>query len=117
MYMCVGERHFGMYSVGESVNIKCADPDAFLVSWINSTGEVISYGLKSATLTINSITDGHHGHEYTCRIKPSSETTRDFNYTIIIISRSLLTVVAIIDVEIFILLLVTVKACPYCNHL
>lgn len=86
MVFLLGESHFGMYSVGETVNISCGDPNGFLVVWLSSTGEVISYGLTSAALNINSITDRHHEQEYTCRIQ-SPEATRDLNYTIIIISK------------------------------
>lgn len=81
-----GESHFGMYSVGEAVNINCAPRSASssLVQWLNSTGELISFGLKSVTLTISQITDRHHGLGYTCRIL--SESTRDLNYTLIVLS-------------------------------
>ena len=73
-----------MYSIGEAVNIDCVDPNSFVVSWKNSMGTVITFGYKSATLTINSIMDIHHEEEYTCTIE-SSGAVRDLNYTIIVI--------------------------------
>ncbi len=77
-----------MYSVGESVSINCADTTGStnLVQWLNSTGTVLSFGSASITLTINLVTDRHHGLEYICRIH-SSGNTRDLNYTIIVLSK------------------------------
>ena len=76
-----------MYSVGESVSISCADTtgSAILVQWLNSAGRVLTSGSGSVTLTINLITDRHHGLEYTCRIH-SLGVTRDLNYTIFVLS-------------------------------
>lgn len=86
LFIGAGEKHFGMYSVGEAVSINCAPTSemASLVLWLNSTGELISFGLRSATLTIGHMTDKHHGLEYTCRIVSGS--IRDLNYTLTILS-------------------------------
>ena len=75
-----------MYSVGEAVNINCADTtgSANLVQWLNSTGTVLSSGSTYATLPIALITDRLHGAEYTCRTY-LSRVTRDSNYTIFVL--------------------------------
>ncbi len=80
-----------MYSVGETVAISCVDTTGStnLVQWLNSTGSVLMFGSTSITLTIGTITDRHHGLEYTCRIHLTSEVTQDLNYTIFILSESL----------------------------
>ena len=76
-----------MYAIGEEVNINCVDTSntAEQVEWLNSTGTVLISSLSSTvTLNIDTITDEHHGHTYTCRIR-SSETVHDINYSIIVL--------------------------------
>lgn len=77
-----------MYSAGEAVNLNCVDTtgSANLVQWLNSTGVVLTSGSTAATLSINVVTDRHHGLRYTCRIH-SSGSSRDLNYTIIVLSK------------------------------
>lgn len=82
-----GVSHFGMYAIGEEVNINCVDTSnsAEQVEWLNSTGTVLIFSLSSTvTLNIDAITDEHHGLTYTCRIR-SSETVHDINYNIIVL--------------------------------
>ena len=82
-----GVSHFGMYTAGEEVNINCVDSHetAEQVEWLNSTGTVLIFSLSSVvTLTIDTITDEHHGLDYTCRIR-SSGTTHDISYNIIVL--------------------------------
>ena len=77
-----------MYSAGEGVNINCVDSSgtADLMQWLNSTGTVLASSLStSVTLTINSITDQHHGLNYVCRIH-SPGVIRDLNHEIIVLS-------------------------------
>ena len=80
-----------MYSIGEAVNLNCADTtgSANLVQWLNSTGMVLTFSSTSVTLTISLLTDEHHGIEYTCRIH-SSGVLSDLNYTIIVLSKLLI---------------------------
>ena len=76
-----------MYSAGEAVTISCVDSSgtADLVQWIDPEGTVLTSSLSTTvTLTLNSITDQHHGLDYVCRIR-SSGVTRDLNYTIIVL--------------------------------
>lgn len=83
--MFVGASHFGMYAVGEEVNVNCVDTSktADRVEWLNSTETVLIFSLSSTvTLNINMITDEHHGRIYTCRIR-SSGVEHDINYYII----------------------------------
>lgn len=95
--MLPGESHFGMYSVGEAVNLNCVDTSGSenLVQWLNSTGTVLTFGMASVTLTINLITDRHHALQYTCRVHSSSGVTQDLNYTFIVLSEFLLCMVMI----------------------
>lgn len=85
----VGENQLGLYSVGESVSLYCADTfgSANLVQWLDSAGTVLASSSTSVTLNINLITDRHHGAEYTCRIQ-SFGSNRDLNYTSIVLSES-----------------------------
>ena len=84
-----------MYSVGEAVDIYCADTtgSANLVLWLNSTGTVLSSGSTSATLPIALITDRLHGEEYTCRT-----LSQDSNYTIFVLSEFIATISIIPEV-------------------
>lgn len=91
MYIFIGESRFGMYSIGEAVTISCTDTTglASSVQWVNATGTVLSSSsTSSATLTINTITDQHHENEYICRIHLSG-SSRDLNYTTIVLSKFL----------------------------
>lgn len=79
-----------MYSVGEAVTINCADTtgSSNLVQWLNSTDSetvLTSSSTSSVTLTINTVTDRHHGRKYICRIQSPGDS-RDIHYTIIILS-------------------------------
>lgn len=85
--LLTGETLFGMYSTGEAVTISCVDSSgtADLVQWIDPMGTVLTSSLSTTvTLTINSITDQHHGLDYICRIH-SSGVTHGLNYTIIVL--------------------------------
>ena len=82
-----GTSHFGMYAIGEEVNINCVDTSetSEQVEWLNSTGSVLIFSLSSTvTLNIDTITDEHHGLTYTCRIR-SSENINDIRYSIFVL--------------------------------
>ena len=78
---------FGLYSVGEAVDLNCADTagSSNVVQWLNSAGAVLASGSTSATLSYSVLTDGHHGTELTCRILAG--VVRDSDYTIIVLSK------------------------------
>ena len=82
----VGEGHFGMYSIGESVTLNCADTtgSAELVQWVTETRT--TSGASSVSLVISSITDQHHRAQYTCRIQ-FPELVQDLTYTIIVLGK------------------------------
>ena len=88
-YYIKGISHFGMYAIGEEVNVNCVDASntAEQVEWLNSTGTVLIFSLSSTvTLNIDIITDEHHGLTYTCRIRASDhEIVHDINYNIIVL--------------------------------
>lgn len=86
----IGVSHFGMYAIGEEVNINCVDTSktADQVEWLNSTGTVLIFSLSSTvTLNIDMITDEHHGLFYTCRIR-SSAIVHSINYNIIVLGEN-----------------------------
>ena len=77
--------YFGLYTVGQAVGISCSGQNP---EWLDSNGDLIAFGSStSAVLTINPVTDAHHGVVYTCRFNYVNGTELR-NYTVIAVGKS-----------------------------
>ena len=80
------QERFGMYTVGQNVQIACPSSSGGEVEWLEDS-VVIANGSGSLDLTLNSLTDSHHLRVYTCREK-TMPVVKDSNVTIVVVGKS-----------------------------
>ena len=84
--LSLGQKTFGLYTIGQMVTITCTNPDGNLTEWLENTETVVSNNFTSAALTISSLTDVYHDREYTCRAYTSTGT-EETDITIIVVGK------------------------------
>ncbi len=81
----VGHVNFGLYAVGQTVNLNCPSSAGNETVWLEN-GELVATGSGSLALTISPVTDAHHLTVYTCMVN-SLTGVQESNITIVTVGK------------------------------